>query len=192
MSTVSQRKFSSVRQWILSGCKSRLPPLVAEWNDNSLSVKLTGALFLSRMRDGLPEHALPLRLRLPVHVTSSGLQKLCIGFNESVHNRLLCRLRKQSPSVHILLKINGFFKKKKKKSLIFPYFLPQILNFRPFEGPHNLSINSFLSCFQTTALTMQLSLTSESLPMDVSEESEVTLAVEEGILLKSSILHPHI
>lgn len=28
--------------------------------------------------------------------------------------------------------------------------------------------------------------------MDVSEESEVTLAVEEGFFLKSSILHPHI
>lgn len=115
LSTISERKFYSILNWILSCCNLSLLPPFPEWNCNSLSLKFTGAAFLRKTRNWLLELAFSPHLCLPVPASFSDSQKVCICFNELVHNRFLCYLRKQFPSVHILLKSNGFLLKKKKK-----------------------------------------------------------------------------
>lgn len=113
LSTISERKSYPVLNWVLSCCNLSLLPLFREWNYNSLSLKFTGAPFLSKTRSWLLELEFSLHLCLPVRLSVSDSPKPCISFNELVQNRFLCYLRKQFPSVHILLKSNGFLFKKK-------------------------------------------------------------------------------
>lgn len=112
LSTVSERKFYSLLNWILSCCKLSLLPLFREWNYNSLSLKFTGVPFLGETRNCLLELEFSLHLCLPVHRSFSDSPKLSVSFNELVQNRFLCHLRKQFPSVRILLTSNGFLFKK--------------------------------------------------------------------------------